>query len=368
MSGRAIVQFGTSRFLQAHADLMLSEAREGGQDVGPLAIVETTGSAASRARIAALRTQPTFPVRLRGLVGGKTIDEERRVGGVAQAFSAREDGEALRAFFVEEAGYVLSNTGDRGFDLPPTPQPTQDGWTSFPELLTALLHERYRRGRGGLTLMPCELVERNGERLKATLMSAAEAGRLDAGFREWLDRECLFVNSLVDRIVSAPIEPIGAVAEPYALWAIECRPGFVAPCVHKDIQLVDDLDFIEKRKLFLLNLGHTLMAQRWLDDEGRSGDQTVRAMLADPELLTFLNGIMAEEVIPAFGDNRDEAAEYWRICLDRFANPFLDHRIADIAQNHAAKVERRAGGLMRWARQAGVPTPRLAALFPGAGR
>ena len=67
---------------------------------------------------------------------------------------------------------------------------------------------------------------------------------------------CLWVNSLVDRIVSEPLEPLGAVAEPYALWAIENRPGLEPPCRHADVVVTDDLKRYERLKLFLLNLGH----------------------------------------------------------------------------------------------------------------
>ena len=42
----------------------------------------------------------------------------------------------------------------------------------------------------------------------------------------------------LDRIVSEPIEPVGAVAEPYALWAIEAQPGLVAPTAHPAIRIV----------------------------------------------------------------------------------------------------------------------------------
>ena len=89
MSG-PILQFGTSRFLQAHADLMLSEARHEGQEVGPITIVETTGSPASRARIAAFADARPVPIRIRGLEEGREIDEERRVTGIAAGLSARE--------------------------------------------------------------------------------------------------------------------------------------------------------------------------------------------------------------------------------------------------------------------------------------
>ena len=51
-----ILQFGTSRFLQAHIDLFVGEARAAGQSVGRIAVVSTTGSARSSARIDALKT------------------------------------------------------------------------------------------------------------------------------------------------------------------------------------------------------------------------------------------------------------------------------------------------------------------------
>ncbi len=65
------------------------------------------------------------------------------------------------------------------------------------------------------------------------------------------------MNSLVDRIVSEPILPVGAIAEPYALWAIERQPGMVLPCEHDDIVVTDELAHYERLKLLMLNLGHT---------------------------------------------------------------------------------------------------------------
>lgn len=360
-----IIQFGTSRFLQAHVDLMLSEAAAAGQDVGRVTVVETTGSPASRARIAAFREGMPYPVRIRGLVDGKPVDEERQVSAISDGLSAREDAARLAALFAGPASTVVSNTGDRGYDVPETPVPTLEGWSTFPELLTALLFHRFEAGGGGMTLFPCELVERNGARLAALVDALAVRGELAQAFRDWLAAECRFVDSLVDRIVSAPIEPAGAVAEPYALWAIRAMPGLVPPCRHADIQVVDDLDFIERRKLFVLNLGHTLLADRWLR-EGRRQDETVREIIADPAVRAWLETIMRSEVIPAFGDRQDEIAAYFAVTLDRFANPFLDHRLADIAQNHAAKIDRRAGGLVRFATSTGHSStfPMLGATFP----
>lgn len=358
-----ILQFGTSRFLQAHADLMLSEARDAGQTVGEIMVVETTGSPASRARIAAFAQGHPVPVHIRGLANGKTIDDERMVGGISLGLSAREDITRLREQFIS-AGYILSNTGDRGYETPENPQPTLEEWSSFPELLTALLHERFRAGAAPVTLLPCELVPRNGDVLRGIAQKLAQ--KLETpGFVDWLDR-CIFVNALVDRIVSAPIEPVGAVAEPYALWAMQAQTGFVPPARHPQISIVADIDAIERRKLFILNLGHTLLAQRWIEDGG-TPERTVREMVSEQKTFDWLNDIVTTDVLPAFAPI-DAANLYWAETLERFANPFLDHKLADIATNHDAKIARRVAGFLDWA-AVGTPVPsnaRLRQVFAGA--
>lgn len=359
-----IIQFGTSRFLQAHADLMLSEARENGQDVGPITIVETTGSPTSRARIASFAQGKPFPVHIRGLENGVRVNSVHEVGGVVNGISARMDKEALRARFLE-AGTVISNTGDKGFALPDAPKPTLDDWTTFPELLTALLKERFAAGAAPITILPCELISRNGKVLRDLVLGLAAMTGEGAAFTGWIIERCLFINTLVDRIVSEPIVPVGAVAEPYALWAFENQPGFVPPCKHKHIVVVPDLAPFERRKLFILNLAHTLLAHRWLIRKG-GHDAIVREEMSGPSG-AWLASVMADEVLPAFSEN-DQAPDYWAQCRERFANPCLDHRLADIAQNHAAKMDRRVRGFLEWAAAIGgkyEAFPELCAVLEG---
>lgn len=359
----SIIQFGTSRFLQAHADLILSEARATGQNVGTVTIVETTGSPASRARVEAFAKGQAVPIRIRGIESGQTIDEERFVDGIAGGLSARNDLDELRARFIE-AKYVLSNTGDKGFEVPENARPDLEGWSGYPELLTALLRERFLVGAGPITVLPCELISSNGSALRARITELARI-KETPGFGEWLD-SCIFVNALVDRIVSAPINPVGAVAEPYALWAIEAVDGFVPPADHQQIVLVKDLAAIERKKLFILNLGHTFLAQKWLSDGSRA-DLTVREAIDNDLTRDWLEGIMTSEVIPVFPQS-DRAQAYWAGTLERFANPFLDHRLSDIATNHDAKVARRARAFIDWARtrDPGLAFPQLEASFAGA--
>jgi tagaturonate reductase len=358
-----IFQFGTSRFLQAHADLMISEALARGEAVGPITVVQSSGDPKRAERLSALARPEGFPVHLCGLISGERIDRIEIVTSVRRVLSTVCDWDVLTDLFVSQARIVLSNTGDTGFA--PSPADISDHFDqsmSYPAKLRLLLRERYRHGAVPLTVMPMELVSRNGEVLKNRV--EALSSQDDAGFRNWLDHDVIWANSIVDRIVSEPLEPAGAVAEPYALWAIEKQPGLTMPCRHNDIFLVGDLRVFEARKLFLLNLPHTLLAQRWRSGCRNEAD-TVGEMMADAGVRDWMESIIGSEVIPAFGRGAAEANEYWRSCVERFLNPYLDHRVADIAQNHREKVKRRVGGFLKFSRETGVPAncPNLSAIY-----
>ena len=358
MSG-VLVQFGTSRFLQAHVDLFLHEARAAGQDVPDIVVVQTSGAADRAGRVAAFGNPEGFPVIIRGLENGAAVDREVRVRSVRSGLSTAADWDALVRLFVEEATFVVSNTGDRGYAVAGQPDLSADAPdASFPGKLGQLLFRRWSAGRPGLTVLPCELINGNG-RILSGLIRAMAAG-LDPAFRDWLDREVIFADTLVDRIVSEPIDPVGAVAEPYALWAIEDRPGLTLPCSHPAILRTPSLETPERLKLHILNLGHTVLAQIWLDQH-RPADETVRAILADPEARGQLDAIYRDEVLPGFaarGLGR-EAAAYVETTLTRFLNPYLDHRLADIAGNHAEKIARRIGAFLDWS---GAEAPQLRAI------
>lgn len=354
-----LVQFGTSRFLQAHVDLFLHEARLAGQDVPDIVVVQTSGAPGRSGRVAAFGDPAGFPVVIRGLEDGAPVEREIRVKSVRRGLSTAADWAEIRRLFVDEARFVVSNTGDRGYEVTGRPDPAAEAPDpAFPGKLAQLLHARWRAGRPGLNVLPCELIERNGRRLESLVRDIAAGA--DPAFGQWLAAEVVFADTLVDRIVSEPIEPVGAVAEPYALWAIEDRPGLELPCAHPAIRRLAALEPAERLKLHILNLGHTVLAGIW-QDERRAADETVRAILADPGPRGRLEAIYRDEVLPGFAARGmgAEAAAYLETTMARFRNPYLDHRLADIAANHDQKVERRIRAYLDWA---GTPAPRLAAI------
>ncbi|MCA8064184.1 mannitol dehydrogenase family protein [Burkholderia sp. AU38729] len=375
-----ILQFGTSRFLLAHVDLFVSEALDDGNAIGGIGIVQTTGNPASRARIDALRATGRYQVRIRGRDRGGVVDEVVECRAVQRAWDAERDWADIRGAAIDTVRVIVSNTGDAGYradprdaaDLLAHPEHAPHG---FPAKLLALLHARWQvRPDDGVSILPCELVTNNGDTLRDIVLGLARQWRLPDAFSDYLGNRCTWVNSLVDRIVSEPLHPVGAIAEPYALWAIERRAGMMLPCEHAQIVVTDDLRSHERLKLFFLNLGHSWLAEQWLT-AGRDAAQTVLGAMSDARLRDGLEAVWRDEVAPVFValGLRETAERYVDSVRERLLNPFLAHRIADIAVNHREKVARRIAPLLALADSLALPAeqPRLRQLVarhePAAG-
>ena len=377
-AGQPILQFGTSRFLQAHVDLFVSEALARGDALGGITVVQTTDDPRSAARVAALASGHGHEVRIRGLANGREVDERRHCRSVRAALRTATDWPAVRREFTGDAlQVVVSNTGDAGWRLDADDgaealAPDAAAPRAFPAKLLVALHDRWQARPGSaLTLLPCELVARNGDRLRDIVVELAAQWRLQDAFLAWLRERPVWANSLVDRIVPEALDPVGAIAEPYALWAIERQPGLALPCRHADIVLTDDLGAFERLKLWLLNLGHTTLAELWLRD-GQPPGRTVLEAMRDEATRAVLERVWSDEVLPVFdalGEGQ-AARAYLATLRERLLNPWLAHRLADIAANHEQKKERRLAPVVAAAQRCApaLPQPWLrGALAPAAG-
>jgi tagaturonate reductase len=370
---RRIVQFGTSRFLQAHVDLLVHEARAEGQEIGPITIVKTTADGARTGRVEALRRAEGFPVRIRGYRNKVLVDETITVRSVIGALDVNTQWPLVVDHFTCGAEIAISNVGDRGYELSPedisADFSSSRAPASFIAKLLALLLARHEAGGPPLLFLPCELLPSNGRTLGLIVSDLAKRRGAPTAFQDWLRHSVAFADSIVDRIVSEAIEPIGAVAEPYALWAIR-RGNFGAPFAHPALVMADDLEPFERLKLHILNLSHTILAEEWMR-RLRHEHETVASILENSSISEYLNEILCEEVIPGFAvcGMSDQAADYTRATLERFRNPFLNHRISDIAQNHPAKVRRRLGSFVDWVheRDPRLGFPRLSAILQNYG-
>ena len=348
-----VLQFGTSRFLQAHVDLFVHQARQSGQDIGPITIVKTTASEPRSGRIDAFNNAKGFPVRLRGFDKGRLVHEVINVESVSAALDANGQWRKLVDVFINETEIIVSNVGDNGYAISTVDRvrlPSANiAPQCFPAKLLMLLLSRFENGGAPLLILPCELVSNNGCVLRKHLTDLSESWNLGLAFRHWLSNSVTICDTLVDRIVSESIEPVGAIAEPYGLWAIRCEPNFIPPFQHPCVVYTEDLEPFSRLKLHILNLGHTYLAEIW-KAEKRAENETVREILLDLNIKNRLMNLYQEEVIPGFSAHGmlELAKAYVATTMQRFENPFLNHHLRDIAINHQQKIERRVSDFMLW--------------------
>jgi tagaturonate reductase len=334
-----ILQFGAGRFLRAFADLFIHQANEEGQNVGRIVVVQSTGDE----RAAAINRQKgRYHVAVRGYEGGAVVDRVETSASISRALVAVSQWDEVRAVARSpELRIILSNTTESGYNLDPTDKPNDAPPRSFPAKLLAVLRERFEAGLPGLRIVPCELREHNADTLRGLLLQLARDWSFPDAFAGWLERECAWLNTLVDRIVVDPSadhplraeDALLAVCEPYSLWAIQKKATQFLN--HPAVVWTPDVQPYFLRKVRILNGAHTaLLIQAW-----PRGFKTVRDAVLDSELGPWLERLLFEEIVPVLEGRVEGPKEFARQVLDRFRNPFFEHQLTSIATHHAAKVE-----------------------------
>lgn len=334
-----VLQFGSGRFLRAFADLIIHQANQAGQAVGRVVIVQSTGK--GRAEMLS-QSAGRYHVAIRGIEGGQPVDRVEACESVSRAISASDDwGEVLRLARSPSLGAVLSNTTESGYELSPDDGPMDAPPRSFPAKLLAVLRERWQAGLPAPLILPCELLDQQADVLRSLVTRLAGQWGLPATFLEYLDA-APWLNTLVDRIVtgtpqSHPMlatDPLLIACEPYCLFVIEKKAGVIPLLTHPAVIWAPDVRPYFLRKVRILNAGHSaLLVKAW-----PRGHRIVRDAVNDPELGAWLEALLREEVVPVLEGRVDNPSGYVTEVLDRFRNPFIDHKLADIALHHEAKV------------------------------
>ncbi|HZU38459.1 MAG TPA: tagaturonate reductase [Gemmataceae bacterium] len=336
-----VLQFGSGKFLRAFADLFIHQANAEGQNVGRVVVVQSTGE--GRADLLN-RQHGRYHVLVRGLAHGQTVDRVEEAASVSRALSAaREWSDVLAVARSPELRLVISNTAEVGYNLDPTDSPNITPPRSFPAKLLHVLHERYRAQQPGVIILPCELFEHNADMLRGIIIRLAEDWGLPGDFRDWLENECRWHNTLVDRIVAVappghPLlaeDPLTTVAEPYALWAIEVKRLPSQLFRHPAITETTNVEPYFLRKVRILNAAHTALLSQAIP----RGLRFVRDAVLDPAVGAWLHRLLFEEIVPVVEGRVDDAPGFANQVLERFRNPFLEHKLSDIAVYHEAKVK-----------------------------
>jgi tagaturonate reductase len=335
-----VLQFGSGRFLRAFADLFIHHANQQGQAFGRVVIVQSTGGE----RAGGLNKQAgRYHVVIRGLEGGQIVDRVETVESVSRALTAASDWNAVCSLARSpDLKVILSNTTESGYDLDPADGLSDTPPRSFPAKLLAVLRERFAAGLPGLAIIPCELREHNADLLQGIVVQLARDWHVSAQFEDWVQNKCAWLNTLVDRIVTGtPKEhalldqdQLLTVCEPYALWAIQQKPGVEPFLRHASVIWTPDVQPYFLRKVRILNGAHTALLIKALP----RGFTTVREAVSNPQLGSWLERLLFEEIVPTLEGRVDDAPGFARQTLERFRNPFVEHKLADIATHHAKKV------------------------------
>lgn len=278
----------------------------------------------------------------------------RVIGAVREVIVAPRSRASLTIGLIAPTTHIVSLTiTEKGYcrALDGSLDPALAGEDSVYRHLADAMRERRAAGIGGLTLLSCDNLADNGEQLHRLMGDYLDRRAPD--LREWFEANCTCPATMVDRIVPATTEADRAEAaallglndaatvmtEPFSQWVIEDR--FAGPRPHWEAvgaQLVSDVAPYETAKLRMLNGAHSALAYLGLE----RGHAFVHQAIADPALRPLVERLMRREAATSFvAAPGQDLAGYADALLARFANPALNHRLAQIAMDGSQKIPQR---------------------------
>ncbi len=365
-----VLQFGEGNFLRAFADYAFHTLNEkSGFDAG-VAVVQPI----REGMVPVLAEQDgLYTLFMQGLVNGQAVREQVLVTCIQTAVDPYTDFEGYLSLAREpRMEFVVSNTTESGIAFDPDDQPGMQPPASFPAKFAVWLFERFRHFGGspdsGLEVIPCELIDRNGDALRDIVLRYAEQWGWESAFTTWLRDHIRFHNSLVDRIVPGyPKEDpetyqallpyrdrLMVTSEHFFLWVIEGAQELSRKLPFAEtglgVKIVADLQPYRTRKVRILNGAHTALVPLAL----LHGLDTVSEAVEDPFAGTFVREAVFEEILPTLELDRSELEAYAASVFERFQNPFIRHRLASIALNSVSKFRVRVlPSLLEHQRQTG---------------
>ena len=337
-----VIQFGEGGFLRGFADWMLQALNEKTDFCGSVVVVQPI----KQGMCDMLTEQDCMYTHI--IRGAEGVDTTL-VDVISRCVKPYDNFEEYLALADNpDMRFIVSNTTESGIEFRDTDRVDDMPPESFPAKLTLLLKRRYDRGLGGFILLPCELIDRNGDNLKKCVLSYVEHWDLGADFAAWVERENVFCNTLVDRINTGypkdeKIElgyedNLVNTSEFFHLWVIETDYDLERelPFSAAGLNVIVTKDALERyrtRKVRILNGAHTSMVPYAL----LSGFDTVKSCMDDEKMQAFVRTCLFEEIIPTLDLPRAELEEYAENVLVRFSNPYIKHYLASISLNSVSK-------------------------------
>jgi tagaturonate reductase len=350
-----IVQFGEGNFLRAFIDYAIQQLNKKVDFNAGVAVVQPI----ERGLIHMLNEQDgLYTLFMKGVKKGQVIQDVELISNIVKGVDPYSNfAEYLSLAKEPSLEFIISNTTESGIAYVSSDTLEMQPPSSFPAKLTVLLFERFKHFNGdskkGLTIIPCELINHNSETLKEIILQYIADWNLGDDFKSWLLQNNSFHSTLVDRIVPGyPKDEIESynskldyqdnlivAAETFFLWVIEGGEDLKEKLpFHKtdlDVKIVSDMQPYRTRKVRILNGAHTAMVPFSL----LYGNTTVKETVDNSFTDSFINTAIFNEINETLKMDRDELNSFADEVLDRFRNPFIKHKLSDIALNSISKFK-----------------------------
>ena len=352
-----VLQFGEGNFLRAFVDYWFDMSNEKAGWNGKVALVQPIAQGLTQL---INEQEGLYTLYLRGSENGEKINRKRVISVVDACYNPYDEADWAKIIEIaksDDLEYIASNTTEAGIVYDPESSFDQVPPTSFPAKLTVLLYERFKAGKKGVVILSCELIDNNGKELQKVCNQHIDDWNLGEDFREWMNNECLFCSTLVDRIVPGRIrdpkeveeltkehgydDPLLDVGEVFGVWYIEGPEWLEEKLPFKasglNVHVVPEVAPYKKRKVRILNGAHTgFVLGAYL-----AGQDIVRDCMHNDTIRGFMNKMLYDEVIPCLPLDKADCENFATAVTDRFNNPFVDHLLMSITLNSTSKWKAR---------------------------
>ena len=350
-----VLQFGEGNFLRAFVDYWFDLANEKADWNGKCVLVQPIAPGLAKM---INEQEGLYTLYLRGSENGQKVDDKRVISSVSRCLNPYEKADYEKMMDVaasDDLEIIVSNTTEAGIVYDPTCQQNDCPPSSFPAKLTQVLYHRYKAGKKGIIMLACELIDNNGKELLKCVNQYIDQWGLEDGFKKYVNEDCTFCGSLVDRIVRGRIrdpkevaeleekhgyaDPLLDVGEVFGVWVIEgdTKLNDILPFrkagLEDHVFVTPDMSPYKKRKVRILNGAHTgFVLGAYL-----AGFDIVRDCMHDETILGYMNKMLLQEVVPILPLDQDDCKKFAAAVEDRFNNPFVNHELMSISLNSTSK-------------------------------
>jgi len=336
-----IIQFGEGGFLRGFADWMLQIVNEKTDFGGKAVVLQPRASGLCNV----LSEQGCKYTHICRGVEGVEVKEIDVISRCVNLY--KEIDEYYKLAENPDFRFVISNTTEAGicFDENDTEDAMPE--ITFPAKLTILMKKRFELGLSGFVFLPCELIDKNGENLKSCILKYADLWGYCKDFSEWIEKDNIFCNTLVDRINTGfpkdedfdIDDKMLNASEYFHLWVIEGYDKLFDEIPFDkcglNVILTNDLEKYRTRKVRILNGAHTSLVPYALLE----GFNTVKSCMDDEKMSAHIKACIFDEIIPTLDLPEEELFRYAESVMERFRNPYIKHYLSSIALNSVSKFK-----------------------------